>query len=257
MTEREMEDLLAASPEKFFPRRLLTLKGRQVELGGDGRFDLEFEDQDGNSHLMELKAVPAKLEHVEQLTRYKKALEERGRKRIFVWLVAPRIPRNLREFLDDNSIEYTEIHEAEFRHVARDVGYEFQSEKQAPVPTPPPTGSASPRGYIRLPSSRSKVEQAWYFWRDPSGNGRFLAFVNAKGNCSIRLFDADTGALLGKQYQAGDFQDAFREYITSGVKIFVSHQPNLEKHCKEQLPSLILGELRRQIPGSPVESPGS
>jgi len=247
MTEREMEDLLARYPEKFFPRRSFELKGRQVELAGVGRFDLRFEDQDGNSHLMELKAVPAKFEHVDQLTKYKKALVEQGKRRVFLWLVATKIPKNLVDFLDDNGIEHAEIHEAEYRHVAEEFDYEFKSEKEAPVSGPAGSGPVSPRGPSALPRVPSKIEKAWYFWRDPNGNGRFLAFINAKGSCSMRMFDAETGAFLGRWYKPDDFKGVFREYIASATEVFVSHQPNLEKHCKEWLPGPILAELRRQI----------
>lgn len=37
MTEREMEDLIAAHVAEFFPRRILTLKGRQGFFPGVGR----------------------------------------------------------------------------------------------------------------------------------------------------------------------------------------------------------------------------
>jgi hypothetical protein len=45
-----------------------------------------------------------------------------------MWLVAPSIPRSVRDFLDQVGIEYTEIHEAEFRKVAARHGYSFASE---------------------------------------------------------------------------------------------------------------------------------
>jgi hypothetical protein len=54
MNEREMEDLIAAHVEDFFPRRLFVLKGRQGTCAGVGRFDLFFEDQFQNNILMEL-----------------------------------------------------------------------------------------------------------------------------------------------------------------------------------------------------------
>ncbi len=100
-----------------------------------------------------------------------------------------------------------------------------------------------------LSRTGNKVERAWYYWEDPHCKGYFLAFVNAKGSCSMRKFAADSGTFLGKSPNApGDFREVFRDYIVSGTEVFVSHQPNLEKDCKERLPSPVLAELKRQIP---------
>ena len=77
---------------------------------------------------MELKAVPAKYENATQLARYKDALREKNITNVLMWLVAPSIPRSVRDFLDQIGIEYTEIHEAEFRMVAARNGYAFASE---------------------------------------------------------------------------------------------------------------------------------
>lgn len=132
MIEREMEDLIAAHAEEFFPRRVLVLKGRQGTLAGVGRFDLLFEDQFENRILMELKAVAAKLEAAEQLVRYKQALEDKGERNVIMWLVAPVVPKPIADFLDRFGVEYTEIHETEFRQVASRHNYLFASEAPAP-----------------------------------------------------------------------------------------------------------------------------
>src|SRR5713101_4110725 len=134
MTEREMEDLIAAHADEFFPRRLLTLKCRQGVFAGVGRYDLLFEDQFKNNLVMELKAVPAKLEVGEQLVKYKQALEENGEKNVIMWLVAPIVPKHVADFLDRFGVEHTEIHEAEFRQVATRHKYPFASES-APLET--------------------------------------------------------------------------------------------------------------------------
>ena len=132
MIEREMEDLIAAHAEEFFPRRVLVLKGRQGTLAAVGRYDLLFEDQFENRILMELKAVAAKLEAAEQLVRYKQALEEKGERNVIMWLVAPVVPKPIADFLDRFGVEYSEIHEAEFRQVASRHNYRFASEAPAP-----------------------------------------------------------------------------------------------------------------------------
>lgn len=253
MTEREMEDLLAKYPEKFFQRRILTLKGRQVTLPGGMRFDLEYEDQDGNSHLIELKAVAAKLEHVEQLTKYKKGLVEQGRKRIWLWLIAPTIPKNLIEFLDDNGIQHAEITKAEYKQVAEEVGYEFSSEKGKDMPDASMRTSTAPR--LPAPSSHAvntgtqSRETSWYFWVDGDGRRFLLAFVNGKGSCSLRPFDADTGVAFKRPpNQRGDYQLVYRDTLKSALSLPVKPKVSLEKDCKERLPSPLLEELRRYIP---------
>ncbi len=84
MTEREMEDLIAAYAEEFFPRRDMALKGRQESFSGVGRLDLLFEDEHHTNVLMELKAVPAKYDHASQLAKYKTALEQRGERNVLM-----------------------------------------------------------------------------------------------------------------------------------------------------------------------------
>jgi hypothetical protein len=134
MTEREMEDLIASHFAEFFPRRVLTLKGRQGVFAGIGRYDLLFEDQFKNSFVMELKAVPAKLEVGEQLVKYKQALEEKGEKNVIMWLVAPIVPKHVADFLDRFGVEHSEIHEAEFRQIAARHNHLFATESLAPKP---------------------------------------------------------------------------------------------------------------------------
>jgi hypothetical protein len=130
-----MEDLIADHPNEFFPRHRFTLKGRQGNFPEFGRYDLLFVDEFGTQVLMELKAVPAKYENATQLARYSDALREKDATNVQMWLVAPSIPRSVRDFLDQIGIEYTEIHEAEFRKVAARNGYTFASEGLiAPAP---------------------------------------------------------------------------------------------------------------------------
>jgi len=118
MTERQMEDLIAQFPNDFFPGHGLVLKGRQQVFAEIGRFDLLFIDSFQTNVLMELKARTAKYEDASQLAKYKDALNQRGQRNILMWLVAPQISNSVREFLDRIGIEYSEIHEAQFRIVA-------------------------------------------------------------------------------------------------------------------------------------------
>jgi hypothetical protein len=116
MTERQMEDLIAEFPDDFFRGHGLTLKGRQQSFAEVGRFDLLFVDSFQTNVLMELKARTAKYEDASQLARYKDALQQRGEQNILMWLVATQVPNSVREFLDNIGIEYSEIHEAQFRN---------------------------------------------------------------------------------------------------------------------------------------------
>src|ERR1043166_4863589 len=128
MLERDMEELIAKFPDDFFPKKGFVLVGRQVSYPGVGRFDLLFSDHHNRKNLFELKAQPLKIADADQVGRYKTALQERGEKRIIMWLVSPRIPTHVRESLDDFSIEYEEIHIAKFKQVAEEHGISLNDE---------------------------------------------------------------------------------------------------------------------------------
>lgn len=125
MLEREMEDLIAANPDHFFPRHGFVLQGRQQSFRGVGRFDLLFTDRHGMNVLMELKAVPARYEAIDQIARYRDALLEKGATNILMWIVAPSVPPTMREFLSHVGIEFSEITELEFKRAAASLGYEI------------------------------------------------------------------------------------------------------------------------------------
>lgn len=94
---------------------------------------------------MELKAVPARYEHASQLAKYKQALERAGEAYVIMWLVAPLIPKPVRDFMDQIGIEYTEIHEAEYRAVAQRHGIFFESETHKPAIAVPQRSSTPSR----------------------------------------------------------------------------------------------------------------
>jgi AAA domain/Endonuclease NucS len=128
MTEKEMEDLIAAYPDDFFFQHQLVLRGRQQSLGGVGRFDLLFEDRFKSKILMELKAHTLNYENATQVANYRDELRRLGHGNVVMWLVAPQIPHSVREFLDDKGIQYTEINVAEFRRVAERHEFVIKSE---------------------------------------------------------------------------------------------------------------------------------
>ncbi|MDR3735383.1 MAG: endonuclease NucS [Acidobacteriaceae bacterium] len=123
MLEREMEDLIAEHPDHFFSRHGFVLQGRQQSFQGIGRFDLLFTDRHGMNVLMELKAVPARYDAIDQVARYRDLLLDQGVKNILMWVVAPVIPPTMREMLSHLGIEFTEISEHEFKRAAKSFGY--------------------------------------------------------------------------------------------------------------------------------------
>jgi hypothetical protein len=96
--------------------------------------------------------------------------------------------------------------------------------------------------------------KGWYYYKDEldfldekTERRYFLAFVNAKGSCSIRTFDADTGRFEGKKYYPGHYQEAFAGTISKATELTVKSQPNLERDCKERLPETVLAYLKKQV----------
>jgi hypothetical protein len=122
--------------------------------------------------------------------------------------------------------------------------------------TEPPSPQREVRQPIRLrnlvidrpPLSRALGRnKAWFYRKDENGREYFLAFVNAKGSCSIRAFDWEKGNFLGKHSQRGNYQNQFADLIAGATEVTVSSQPNLEGGCKERLPDHLLAYLRKQI----------
>lgn len=95
----------------------------------------------------------------------------------------------------------------------------------------------------------SRECKAWLHWPAPHSSGYFLAFVNQKGSCSMRRFDADTGNLTGKPEigKGRDFEEHFSDYWHSGRRLRLQRQPNLETQCSPKLPTDVLAALQKQI----------
>ena len=254
MTEREMEDLLWEHPEKFLNEPLR--KFQRQPASAVGRADVIFEDRIGRLLVIELKRDTLERGAIMQLVDYYGMLKSRFPDRsIELMVVAPRIPPERRVACEQYDIEAREIPQKRFRDVADEVGYVFESESRSTPRDAPLQGSALPNSNIRsLPDWRNdsrvaptKVEKGWYYLDAGNGGGCFAAFVNARGSCSMRLFDARDGAFRKKTYKAGNFQESFSHELTSAVRLHVSRQPNLERDCREGLPAALLAELRAQI----------
>jgi hypothetical protein len=135
-------------------------------------------------------------------------------------------------------------------------GEDSAAAAESPVqPTePPPSRGEVPQsirlGCLVIDGPLSKAlgrNKAWFYRKDEGGREHFLAFVNAKGSCSIRTFDCGKGIFLGKHTRPGNYQDQFADLIAGATEVTVSSQPNLERDCKERLPDRLLEHLRKQI----------
>jgi hypothetical protein len=141
MIEKDMEDLISAYPDDFFPHRSFVLLDRQRSFAGIGRFDLLFEDEFKTTILMELKAKTLKYDDATQVAKYRDELKRNGCTNIMMWLVAPQIPSSVREFLDDKGIQYSEFHVAEFRLIAERHSFVIKSEAEPERASPSVTSS--------------------------------------------------------------------------------------------------------------------
>ena len=111
---------------------------------------------------------------------------------------------------------------------------------------PADNSEEQPTEYEFAPLTRNKP---WFFKADAAtGRKFFMALVNAKGSCSLRMFDADSGIAFPKQYRSGNYQDQFKDFINGARELTLPHQPNLERDCKERLPEDVLAYLLQQLP---------
>jgi hypothetical protein len=101
------------------------------------------------------------------------------------------------------------------------------------------TMSTRPSQFVRT--------KAWYFYTDADGRRYFIAFINAKGSCSMRTFDAESGMFITKKYSAGNYQDQFGDVIQKATELTLEAQPNLERDCRVRLPDYILPQLKKQV----------
>jgi predicted nucleic acid-binding Zn-ribbon protein len=112
----------------------------------------------------------------------------------------------------------------------------------------PATGVAVERPSLtakRRARPKTHVDKAWVYMADyPEVGEVFMAFINASGNSSRRVYDAHTGRKIGEtDYQSGDFTAAFAEDFRSAVRMHTSlDEAQLEEWANE-LPMTELDEL--------------
>ena len=256
MTEREMEDLLWEHPEKLLLEPLRQF--RRQAVSSVGRSDVVFTDRLDRLLVVEIKRGRLPRGAIEQLHDYFGTLKREFPDRpVELMVVANSIPEERRLACERLNIEPREISEKRFRDIAAEVGYSFASEvthskeaRDEARPVPNQTGGDSAGAVRVVTAAHHKRESAWYAWHDASDRPYFLAMVNAKGNCSMRMYDQQSGAFLNKIYRDGDFQGAFADYLRGAKLLAVSRQPNLEKHCRPALPNWVLSELQSSASAS-------
>jgi len=254
MTEHEMEDLIWEHPEKFLNESLK--KFERQPASAVGRADLIFLDRLDRLLVIELKRGTLERGAVGQIVDYFGMVKSRFPDRpVELMIIANTIPPERRLSCEQYHILPVEISQKKFRDVAEEVGYIFRSETPSPhpsSPTKPPSESWPPSTTSKpdredFERATSKTEKGWFYWKGKNDRGYFLAFVNAKGSCSMRRFGADDGAFLGREYKPGDYQANFSEYLKSAVAVYLTRQPSLERECKTRLPPWALSELRQQV----------
>ncbi len=250
MTERDMEELLWGYPEKLLNEPLEQF--RRQPSSQVGRADLIFKDRLGRFLVVEIKKGTLPRGAVNQLVDYYGMLKsEFQNESVELMAVAHFIPEDRAIACIKYDIEPREISEKRFLDLAREVGYQLESERKVnnqleKLDSTPKIQTALAKP-VHSPIGLNRVERAWYYSPSSVGKPAFLAFVNAKGNCSMRVFDAEEGSFLGRRYAGGDYREAFREYILKSTAVTVTRQPSLENECKQQLPSGVLTQLKRQL----------
>lgn len=132
MLESFMEELLWKYPDDFFPNHRFKQFKRQYTLPSGGRFDLAFHDVNQTLWVTEVKAVPLRIQVVNQVREYAielGKLHHQGPPPISM-VVAPVISPPIRAQLDYWGVDYAEIHEAKFFSVSNMHG---ESEPEPPT----------------------------------------------------------------------------------------------------------------------------
>jgi uncharacterized protein len=93
------------------------------------------------------------------------------------------------------------------------------------------------------------IDKAWFYRPDFEGIGEaFLAFVNAQGSSSRRVYDAHTGRKVGDtEFQSGEFTTAFADDIRGAIRLKGGLEEEQLDEWAEELPMVILDELNADL----------
>jgi hypothetical protein len=127
MLESFMEDLLWEYPDEFWPGRGFKKERRQHSLSEAGRLDISFRDSHERLWVIEVKAVPVRIEIADQVHRYADKLRELNpHDRPIAAVVGPVIGASVRDSLNNWGVEWFEFSEAMFRRVANEKGISME-----------------------------------------------------------------------------------------------------------------------------------
>ncbi len=126
----------------------------------------------------------------------------------------------------------------------------------------PATGIAEERPSLtakRRVRPKAHVDRAWVYRPDfPEVGEVFLAFVNAKGSSSRRVYDAHTGRKVGDtQYVEGDFNMAFADDLRPGIVLNSGIDEQQLEEWNPELPMTILDELNGDLRAARAEMPST
>ncbi len=128
MTEKDIENLIARNPERFFPNQGLELVGQQISLGRC-RVDILFKDKYKRTIIVEVKRGVLDREAAGQIMEYYGLLKQQCPSEVVeLILCANIIPAERKMFLENTGIECKEIGVALISKVAEEGGYRFLDE---------------------------------------------------------------------------------------------------------------------------------
>lgn len=114
LTEREMEDAVAADPQNYLGEERLQLVARQYHIGRY-IFDLFFRDRHGAKLIVELQRGTLDRNHTYKVLDYDDEYKERHPEEfVELMMVANKIPRERQRRLTSHGIEFREIPESAF-----------------------------------------------------------------------------------------------------------------------------------------------
>ena len=120
LTEKDMEDAIAANPEKYIEEEL-TLISRQYRIG-KYIFDLLFEDRHGSKLIVELQKGTLDRNHTYKILDYFDEYKDKNPEDfVELMVIANKIPRERRDRLSSYGISFKEISESEFPKKTRQI----------------------------------------------------------------------------------------------------------------------------------------
>lgn len=185
LTEREMEDAVAANPQKYLGEEGLKLVARQHHIGSY-RFDLLFRDRHGAKLIVELQRGTLDRNHTYKILDYYDEYKQRHPGEfVELMVVANKIPRERQRRLTSYGIEFREIPESAFLGEKEAQGPsvfgpatgntqngEVMGDDLNLPPTPSTTDRTSEPMWGEKSKKRTLHEQFWQLFLDEMRNRR-------------------------------------------------------------------------------------